>query len=209
MSDTIPCPLALVVVRNGAKVLFGRNAWRGTWELPGGMIDPGESPRAAASRELDEETGIRVAADALEYVGSVAFTLTNPARRELAAVYATDLPEGREPAVSDELVALRWSDPRTERSLSLDAHIAAWASDRADPPLASALTPFRASPKGGGALANRAPGERAATHARRGALRRRRGGQFFPSRQSSQPWITSRLIASPETPSVNRRTPAS
>ena len=29
------------------------------WELPGGMLDPGESPREAAFRELEEESGQR------------------------------------------------------------------------------------------------------------------------------------------------------
>lgn len=30
----------------------------GTWGLPGGRLEPGESPRAAAERELFEETGL-------------------------------------------------------------------------------------------------------------------------------------------------------
>ena len=30
----------------------------GSWELPGGKVEPGEDPLAAARRELEEETGI-------------------------------------------------------------------------------------------------------------------------------------------------------
>jgi ADP-ribose pyrophosphatase len=40
------------------------------WELPAGLIEPGESPRAAAAREIREELGFEVAEGALHELGS-------------------------------------------------------------------------------------------------------------------------------------------
>jgi 8-oxo-dGTP pyrophosphatase MutT (NUDIX family) len=50
-------------VAGGAALLLCRRASRlsahpGQWALPGGRIDPGESPVQAALRELDEEVGV-------------------------------------------------------------------------------------------------------------------------------------------------------
>jgi 8-oxo-dGTP pyrophosphatase MutT (NUDIX family) len=42
------------------------------WEIPRGFVDPGESVRSSALRELEEETGLACAATDLESLGIVA-----------------------------------------------------------------------------------------------------------------------------------------
>jgi len=60
-----PAWVNVVAVDAGDRVLLVRQ-WRfgigaPTLEIPGGMVDPGETPREAAARELVEETGYRAA----------------------------------------------------------------------------------------------------------------------------------------------------
>ena len=50
-----------------------------TWELPCGSVDPGESPQAAAERELYEETGYRCS---LESAGSGRIMMNRVSSRE-------------------------------------------------------------------------------------------------------------------------------
>lgn len=57
-------------VAGGASFLLCRRASRlnthsGQWALPGGRLDPGESPVEAALREVDEEVGVRLDDDAV------------------------------------------------------------------------------------------------------------------------------------------------
>jgi mutator protein MutT len=40
-------------------------AFGGMWAFPGGALEPGETPRDAAAREVHEETGVTVSPDAL------------------------------------------------------------------------------------------------------------------------------------------------
>lgn len=49
---------ALVAVHVGPALLLVRSSYRREWNFPGGGIRPGETPEAAARRELAEEIGL-------------------------------------------------------------------------------------------------------------------------------------------------------
>jgi 8-oxo-dGTP diphosphatase len=101
-----------VLVRKFGRVLMGERAdgeSDGTWCLPGGKLDEGESPEAGARRELRQETGIEV--------GKLHFlNLTSDVNAQSGEHYihicfwaATNSePELREP---DEFARWEWFDP--------------------------------------------------------------------------------------------------
>lgn len=66
-----PC-VGLMVVNQDGKVWAGRRIDNASdaWQMPQGGVDPGEDPRAAALRELGEETSIP--ADAVEILAETA-----------------------------------------------------------------------------------------------------------------------------------------
>ncbi|HUL62869.1 MAG TPA: NUDIX domain-containing protein [Methanocella sp.] len=83
-----------VIAFRGDRFLMVRHARR-AWEMPGGKVDPGEEPEAAAAREFREETGYEVDGlrvverepGGLVYTGDVSRRLAaRPDQREIAAV---------------------------------------------------------------------------------------------------------------------------
>jgi 8-oxo-dGTP diphosphatase len=63
MSGTTVLVAAGVVIEGGLVLLSKRKAGAhlaGAWEFPGGKVQPGEDPREALRRELEEELGITV-----------------------------------------------------------------------------------------------------------------------------------------------------
>lgn len=53
--------VVLCIAEDGKVLAVSRRDDPTTWSLPGGKVDPGESPMAAATRELYEETGLTAA----------------------------------------------------------------------------------------------------------------------------------------------------
>ncbi len=79
----------------------------GKWVGLGGHIEAGEKPDAAAVREVAEESGLVVAADALQHMASIEFRFpARPSWDQTADVFVTSVYQG-EAAESDE-VAPRW-----------------------------------------------------------------------------------------------------
>lgn len=106
-----PNVLVAVYVCVGEEVLWIKRAIRpaiGRWAMPGGFMETEETPEAAAARELEEETGIKVSPRQMMLV-SVS-SILHMAQTHL--VFRCHLEEKPAASATDEVSAFGWFDER-------------------------------------------------------------------------------------------------
>ncbi|MFC8080617.1 NUDIX hydrolase [Streptomyces sp. NPDC057307] len=104
-----PLPAALVALWRADRVLMVFDRYRQSWELPGGRVERGESPRQAAVRELWEESG-QEPDEPLRFVGYARCVLAPDQRAEYLAVFAGHCGEARAFRANEETTAIDWWD---------------------------------------------------------------------------------------------------
>lgn len=99
------------IIQQNRKILMPRHKPTGTWNLPGGTSEPGESAQCTAHRETWEETGIEVVVGPLVRKFENGFYLYRCSLK-------TPVTDIEKPVVlpelsKNEVTEIRWMDPKT------------------------------------------------------------------------------------------------
>ncbi|MFE1188986.1 NUDIX domain-containing protein [[Kitasatospora] papulosa] len=109
--ETIRYTADVVVTTTDGYVLLIERGWdphKGQWALPGGHVDPGETSRAAAARELAEEAGVYAGPEELTQVGTWDAPGRDPRGRYVTVAYQLTVIPGTPAEAGDDAVNVRW-----------------------------------------------------------------------------------------------------
>ncbi|MEU2462545.1 NUDIX hydrolase [Streptomyces sp. NPDC012473] len=109
--ETIRYTADVVVTTTDGHVLLIQRGWdphKGMWALPGGHVDPGETSRNAAVRELAEETSVYAMPAELEQVGIWDAPHRDPRGRYVTVAYHLTVIPGTPIEAKDDAVDAQW-----------------------------------------------------------------------------------------------------
>ncbi|MCQ8831784.1 NUDIX hydrolase [Streptomyces malaysiensis] len=110
-AETIRYTADVVIIDTNGNVLLIERGWdpfEGHWALPGGHVDPGESSREAATRELAEETGVHVTPGDLREIGTWNQPGRDPRGRYSTDAYLAVVPAGTPIVAGDDARTAQW-----------------------------------------------------------------------------------------------------
>jgi ADP-ribose pyrophosphatase YjhB (NUDIX family) len=97
---------AICMIEHDGRLLLVRQSYRKRWGVPGGLLQRGESARAAAVREVREEVGLDI-----ELIGEPAVVVDAEPRR-VDVIFRARPRDGADPDAarpsSPEVVEVRW-----------------------------------------------------------------------------------------------------
>ncbi|MGI5356141.1 NUDIX domain-containing protein [Streptomyces sp. CA-252508] len=109
--ETIRYTADVVVTTTDGYVLLIERGWppfEGAWALPGGHVDPGETSRIAAARELAEEAGVYVMPEELNQVAVFDAPGRDPRGRYVTVAYHLTVIPGTPIQAGDDAINAQW-----------------------------------------------------------------------------------------------------
>ena len=109
--ETVRYTADAVVTTTDGYVLLIERGWapfKGAWALPGGHVDPGETSRAAAARELAEEAGVYAAQGELTQLGVWDEPDRDPRGRHVTVAYHLTVLPGTIIEAGDDAARAQW-----------------------------------------------------------------------------------------------------
>ena len=109
--ETIRYTADVVVTTTDGYVLLIERGWaphKGQWALPGGHVDPGETSRSAAARELAEEAGVHAMAEELDQIGVFDRPGRDPRGRYVTVAYHLTVLPGTIVEAGDDATNAQW-----------------------------------------------------------------------------------------------------
>jgi 8-oxo-dGTP pyrophosphatase MutT (NUDIX family) len=103
-SSLFPISVKGVVVRKGAVLLLKNR--RDEWDLPGGRLEPDETPEGCVARETKEETQLLVTVGSILASGVVCIKTTR--KVVFVVIYGCHPSDRGEPVLSAEHVSCGW-----------------------------------------------------------------------------------------------------
>lgn len=87
----------------------GGEPFAGSWALPGGFVDEGETAIQAAARELEEETGVKLdSPDLLAEIGFYDTPGRDPRGWTVSVAFCVDLPTMPPAKADDDAAEVQW-----------------------------------------------------------------------------------------------------